>query len=219
LSADVFVFTSGSSAAVAAGAPGIDLLRELFSSRMRAAVLGHVLLRPHLRFSLTDLSRVLDQPISSLQHECYKLERIGLLRGRRDGNSRRYQVVPDFPLLAPLTRMVADALGLEVALRASLDGVTGVKAAFAAGELPIDPARLSLRVVVIGEVPLDEIDGVQERACRVLGLDGAQVETVFYSPVDWASRLANGSGFASALLDGHRVDLAGDVTTLARSGA
>jgi len=195
---------------VAAGSTGNDLLRELFSSRMRAAVLGHVLLRPHLRFSLTDLSRLLDQPISSLQHECYKLERIGLLRGRRDGNSRRYQVVADFPLLDPLTALVAAAIGHESALRAAVEGIPGLVAAFIADVFPLDRSRLPVRVVLIGDVAIEEIDAARDRIRRALVLEAAQVEAVFYTARDWASRLGSGAGFAATMLDGARFDLVGD---------
>ena len=43
-----------------------EQLAELFSSRVRAVVLALLLSRPHLRFSLTDLSRRLGLPVSSL---------------------------------------------------------------------------------------------------------------------------------------------------------
>jgi DNA-binding IclR family transcriptional regulator len=78
-------------------------LVELFSSRVRAAVLALVLPRPHLGFSLTDLSRRLGLPVSSVQHECYKLTRLGLLRDERVGNARLYRPDPTWPLLEPLT--------------------------------------------------------------------------------------------------------------------
>jgi DNA-binding IclR family transcriptional regulator len=71
-----------------------DPLAELFSSRVRSAVLTLVLPRPHLGFSLTDLSRRLGLPVSSLQHECYKLTRLGLLRDERVGNARLYRPDP-----------------------------------------------------------------------------------------------------------------------------
>ena len=76
-------------------------LAELFSSKVRAAVLGHLLPRPRQAFGLTDLSRALGLPVSSLQHECYKLERVGVLAAARDGSVRRYSPDPSFPLLPP----------------------------------------------------------------------------------------------------------------------
>ena len=196
---------------MAAGAPGKDLLRELFSSRMREAVLGHVLLRPHQRFSLTDLSRILDQPISSLQHECYKLERIGLLRGRRDGNSRRYQVVSDFPLIDPLTALVASALGHDTALRAAVEGIPNLLAAFVAGVLPLDRSRLPLSIVLIGDVAADELEALRDRSRRALSLEAAHVETALISARDWAHRVAGGI----VPPDGERLDLFGDPRGLA----
>jgi DNA-binding transcriptional ArsR family regulator len=185
-----------------------DVLQEIFSSRLRAAVLSQMLPRPHLGYSLTDLSRLLGLPISSLQHECYKLERLGLIESRRAGNTRRYRVVTDSPYYAPLGRLVAAALGLEIALHAGLESVTGLEAAFLAGEphaTPDHPARL----VLIGEIPLEELDAIQERA--VIAVNGAPetMETVFYRQDDWRERVNQRSAFVLSLLDGPRIDLVG----------
>ncbi|MGH2548998.1 MAG: hypothetical protein ACRDHN_06385 [Thermomicrobiales bacterium] len=192
-------------------AAGSDLLlQEIFSSRMRAAVLGHMLPRPHLRFSLTELSRLLEQPISSLQHECYKLERIGVVAGKREGNTRRYSVQTHFALYRPLTSLVTAALGPEVSLKASLESLTGLESAFFAGSLPAAPSSQAARVVLIGDVPLEEIDDVQERAALALNLPADQVETAFYRLDDWLERLRQKSAYALGLLNGSRVDLVGN---------
>lgn len=177
---------------------------------MRAAVLGHMLPRPHLRFSLTELSRLLDQPISSLQHECYKLERIGVIVGKREGNTRRYAVQPQFALYRPLTSLVTAALGPEISLKASLESLTGLESAFFAGTLPITTPEQPVRVVLIGDIPLEEIDDVQERAALALNLPTEQVETAFYRLDDWLDRLRQKSAYALGLLNGDRVDLVGD---------
>jgi len=185
------------------------LLQELFSSRMRAHVLSQMLPRPHLRFSLTDLSRLLGQPISSLQHECYKLERLGLLRGKREGNTRRYEVVSTFPLLRPLTTLVTTAIGPAVALRAALEDVPGLDFAFFAGSLPLTSSTKPARVVLVGDVPLEEIDAVQARSALALDLPSDLVETAFYRRDDWRERLKQQSAYAVGLMNGPRVDLWG----------
>jgi hypothetical protein len=186
------------------------LLQEIFSSRMRAAVLGHMLPRPHLRFSLTELSRLLDQPISSLQHECYKLERIGVIVGRREGNTRRYTVQQQFALYRPLTALVTAALGPEASLRAGLEALTGLESAFFAGALPLATPGAAARVVLIGDIPLEEIDDVQERAALALNLPTDHVDTAFYRLDDWLDRLRQQSAYALGLLNGDRVDLVGN---------
>jgi hypothetical protein len=196
-----------------------EILTELFSSRVRSAVLEHMLPRPHLGYSLTDLSRLLQLPVSSLQHECYKLERIGVLRARRDGQSRIYRVAPESPVRRELTALVATAIGHTAAARAALDDVPGLESAFIARRIPFvqetsngkqpDPVPL----VLIGEIPLEEIDAAQDRVAAVLGVPPTALEAVFYRPADWQTRLATRSAYAVWLISQPYTELIGPIAT------
>lgn len=186
----------------------IELLPEIFSSRLRAAVLSQMLPRPHLGYSLTELSRLLGLPISSLQHECYKLERLGVIESRRAGNTRRYRVVADSPFYSPLARLVAAAIGAEATLRANLESVSGLTAAFLAGSIEAT-SDIPARLVLIGEVPLEEIDAIQDRAAIAMNGSADSVETVFYREDDWRERIAQRSAYVLSLLNGPRLDLVG----------
>lgn len=191
-----------------------EILSELFSSKIRAAVLEQMLPRPHVGYSLTDLSRLLDLPISSLQHECYKLERIGVLKARRDGNSRRYRVNAACPVLPELTALIVTAIGAEPALRAAMENVDGLDAAFLAAATPLAadaPASGPIPLVLIGEISLEAIDAAQERITKLLGLASGKIEAVFYRSGDWRSRLEQQSQYAMWLVSGPRTDLRGDI--------
>jgi DNA-binding transcriptional ArsR family regulator len=184
-----------------------DPLAELFSSRVRAAVLTLVLSRPHVGFSLTDLSRRLGLPVSSLQHECYKLTRLGLLRDERVGNARLYRPNPTWPLLEPLTALTVRAMPLEEALRGAVEGVPGIDGAWVSGDLSSqsDPVYL----VVLGDLGVEDLDGIFDR-CRVVlvPIVGARrFELAYFRPADWMERMARGEPFASALLNDRRVEL------------
>lgn len=202
-----------------------EILAELFSSKVRAAVLGHMLPRAHVGFSLTELSRILDLPISSLQHECYKLERVGVIKGRREGNSRRYRVSATCPVLRELTALVVKGIGQEEALRAALEDIPGLEAAFLARALPFDaqtePAESKtspIPLVLIGEVTLEAIDAAQERVATLLGLPVSRVEAVFYLPSDWRNRLEQRSQYAVSLVSGPRTNLVGDPMSTGKGG-
>lgn len=189
-------------------------LAELFASKVRAAVLGHLLPRPHLGFSLTDLSRLLGLPISSLQHECYKLARLGVLRDARAGNARLYRPDPRSPLLPSLTALVVAAIGPEAALRAAVEGMPNLRLAFLAGSLAHGSnAAAPPHLVLIGELPLEEVDDAFARAAVALGSAVAPLELVFFRPVDWRARLAGGNRYVTELLDAPRLDLAGSSAT------
>ena len=184
-----------------------ELLAELFSSRVRAAVLALVLARPHLRFSLTELSRRLGLPVSSLQHECYKLTRLGLLHDERVGNARLYRPDPRWPLLEPLTALTVRAMPIEEALQGAVEGVPGIEAAWVYGDL--DAASTPVYVVVVGMLGVEAIDGVFDR-CRVALLPVAginRVELAYFRPGDWRSRVTANDRFATSLLTGPRVEL------------
>ncbi len=201
-----------------------EILAELFSSKVRAAVLGQMLPRAHVGFSLTELSRILDLPISSLQHECYKLERVGVIKGRREGNSRRYRVNPGCEVLRELTALVVKGIGQTEALSAALEDLPGLEAAFIARVLPLDvqsdadrTSASPIPLVLIGEVSLEAIDAAQERVSSILGLPMNRIEAVFYLPGDWRSRLEQQSQYAVWLMSGPRTNLLGDPLNIGRT--
>jgi DNA-binding transcriptional ArsR family regulator len=182
-------------------------LAELFSSRVRAAVLTLLLPRPHLGFSLTDLSRRLGLPVSSLQHECYKLTRLGLLRDERVGNARLYRPDPRWRLLEPLTALTVRAVPLEEALRGAVEGVPGLDAAWVSGDVTSvsDPVY----VVVVGNLGVEELDGIFDRSLVALVplVSVRRVELAYFRPIDWKGRMAHADPFTSVLLRDNRIEL------------
>ncbi|MDQ3467075.1 MAG: hypothetical protein M3411_02430 [Chloroflexota bacterium] len=195
-----------------------EVLGELFSSKVRAAVLSHLLPRPHLGFSLTDLSRLLELPVSSLQHECYKLVRLGILRDARAGNARLYWADPRHPLIVPLTSLVVANLGAERSLLAAVEGVPRLERALFVGTLPsLPPSRLPTRpsgpalLVLIGDLTLEDVDAATARVAVVVDplLGPDQVEPAYFRPVDWERRQTSGTGVVANLLDGPVLILVG----------
>jgi hypothetical protein len=182
-------------------------LVELFSSRVRAVVLALMLPRPHLSFSLTDLSRRLGLPVSSLQHECYKLARLGLLRAQRAGNQRLYQPDSAWPLLEPVTALTVRAIPLEQALQGAIEGVPELDAAWVAGD--VNAKTENVYLVLIGRLAIEEIDGIVDRARVALVpiVGSARCELAFFPPDEWRARLDNGEPFAASLLATPRLEL------------
>lgn len=162
----------------------VIVLGEVFSSKVRAALLAWVTPRLETRFSLTELSRELGMPISSLQHECYKLERLGVLKGRREGASRRYGLDPGHRLSRPLIGMVIAALGLDAVLREAVSGHGQVDLAVIAGPEPGSGSD-RLLLVLVGEVDLEGLDQAQRRAALVLGVDPDRLGLAWFQREDW----------------------------------
>ena len=164
-------------------------LAEVLSSRVRATVLAWLAPRLDARFSLTELSQAVGVPISSLQHECYKLERLGVLRGRREGASRRYAIQLDHALSRPLVNLVVATIGLEAVLEEAIAEGRAFEVAALAG--PDRPGERPV-LVLIGETGLVGLDQIQRRVSLLLGLDPEWLELAYFRRDDWREYGAQG---------------------------
>jgi DNA-binding transcriptional ArsR family regulator len=162
-------------------ARAMEVLGEVVSSKVRATVLAWAVPRLDTPFSLTELSRAVDSPISSLQHECYKLERLGILQGRREGASRRYRVQLDHRLTRPLIGLVIAALGLERVLADAISEAGTFELALLAGQDPVDGRFL---LALIGEADLLGLDRAQQRVGLALGIDPEHIELAYFRAGD-----------------------------------
>jgi DNA-binding transcriptional ArsR family regulator len=172
----------------------IAFLTGLLSSRIRARLLAFLVARAGEAFSLTELSRELGTPISSLQHECYKLERIGVIRGRREGASRRYRLVPG-AWGEPVIHLVTAALGQPLALRerlgAALRGLSALAGALLVGDLAPTAAG-SLQLILVGDVDLEYVQVAQERVAAVLTIPADRLDVAWFRAEEWQGYRATG---------------------------
>jgi DNA-binding transcriptional ArsR family regulator len=157
-----------------------DLLAEIFSSQVRADVLGWMVPRRDTGYSLTDLSRSLGLAVSSVQHEVYKLERLGILLGRRDGSSRRYRLTLNDPLTIALERLVVTSIGIAQAFRTAMQDTGGLEWATLAASSA--DGREGATLVLVGDL---ELDGI-------LGIDPASVSMSFFSNELWRQHQMDG---------------------------
>lgn len=165
--------------------PGMERLGELFSSRIRASVLVYLVAREDARFSLTELSRALNLSVSSVQHECYKLERLGVLKGRREGASRRYWLDRDQAFVPVLMWTVISVVGAHQILAFALQDIEGLQGA-AVGYNGTTPS-----LTLIGDLGLDQLAIVQERTEKILDVPESSLNVAFYDPETWQSYVAD----------------------------
>lgn len=162
-------------------------LAELFSSQVRADVLIHMLAHRSTALSLTEISRQLGLAVSSVQHEIYKLERLGILLGRREGNSRRYRLTTEQPMTRALERLVQTSIGLEASLLAVFTDVQDLEWATVASSSGTDVSDAML--VLVGSLDLGCLASIQERIAEILGIPGNRLVTSFFTLDVWKQHL------------------------------
>lgn len=187
------------------------VLASVLSSKVRAAVLTWLVTRQDAAWSLTEIARGVGMAISSVQHECYKLEGIGILHGTPVQGSRRYALNRDYPPTEPLIHLVYAAWGFPALATAALADL-GRAPGNAAGDrtdAALQEASLRYRgssvgdatLVLIGNLSLDQLASAQTRIARLLDLDPDALDVAFFRPEQWSARLDERDPLATHLLD------------------
>ncbi len=89
------------------------MLEMLVSSRIRRALLEHIVVHPRDRFYLRGLARELDLSVSPLRRVLKQFERSGLLRSIREANVCFYAVNPASPAFLQLQALQTSDVSLK----------------------------------------------------------------------------------------------------------
>ncbi len=173
-------------------------LAGLLSSQVRAEVLAYAVTHADARFSLTELARALGLAISSVQHEAYKLQELGIFSVRREGASRRYALRLDVPLVRGLCELVVATLEVPRAFDLALADLPGLTAGSLLGALPARQGETAL--VLIGDLSLETVEQAHWRVAWLLDAPAEAIELVFFQPADWLARRDAGHPLIRRLL-------------------
>ncbi|MEW5745708.1 MAG: winged helix-turn-helix domain-containing protein [Nitrospirota bacterium] len=124
------------------------MLKNLFSSSIRADVLSLLLNSPDERFYVREIAKLLRKNPSGVKRELDRLEEMGIVVSEKIANLKYFQANSDSPLFSELKNLIAKSLGLPGALK-SLLRANDIKTAFiygpyAEGE---DPPLVDLFVI------------------------------------------------------------------------
>lgn len=161
----------------------------IFRSRHQADLLTWLLLHPETEYSMTELARRLDVPLTTLHREAKRLIDAALLHARHQGRNHLVRANPDHRAIAPLTRLleltfgpqpvIAEEFALSGAERVLIFGSWADRYEGTPGSPPHD-----IDVLVIGDVARADIYDAADRAQARLGI---QVNPVIRSSGQWAA--------------------------------
>jgi DNA-binding transcriptional ArsR family regulator len=108
------------------------MLKDLFSSSIRADVLSLLLNSPDEKFYVREIAKLLRKNPSGVKRELDRLEKTGIVTSERVANLKYFQANRDSELFSELKSLITKSLGLPGALKAVLRAA-GAKAAFIYG--------------------------------------------------------------------------------------
>ncbi|MBZ4631637.1 MULTISPECIES: helix-turn-helix domain-containing protein [Mycobacterium] len=152
-------------------------LMPIFRSRHQAEFLAQLLTHPGEEYSLSELSRAIGVPLTTLHREAERLAAAGLIRERKLGKNRMVSANTDNPAAAPLTQLLSLTFGPVAVIGEEFGGINGVEAivifgswaARYAGEPGLPPNDID--VLVIGEAGQFDVFSAADRAQQRLGVE------------------------------------------------
>lgn len=147
----------------------------IFRSDAQGHLLSKVFLSPEGEWSLTELARDLGVSLPTILREVNRLERAGLVRSRKVGNTRLVTADTSSPLFAPMTELLLKSLGPPRVVGDEFRSLPGMTDVFVFGSWAArylgesGPPPKDVDVLVLGRVDRKEAFQAAMRAERKLG--------------------------------------------------
>lgn len=108
------------------------VLKDLFSSSIRADVLAVLLNSPDEKFYMREIANLIRKNPSGVKRELDRLEKMGIVVSEKVANLKYFKANKESPLYSELKDLIAKSLGLPGALKTLLR-TSGAKRAFIYG--------------------------------------------------------------------------------------
>ena len=151
-------------------------LLPVFRSKLQADILAALLLNPEREYSLTDLARRLDAPLSTVHYEVKRLTEARLLRRRSAGRSTMVQANSGNRLVEPLAELLFLSWGPMQVVADEFAEVDGAEQVLIFGSWAArylqwpGPPPHDLDVLVVGRPTRESVYDAADRAQQRLGM-------------------------------------------------
>jgi MarR family len=149
-------------------------LLPIFRSRLQADILAALLLNPEREYSLTDLARRFDAPLSTVHGEVGRLVKAGLLRRHSAGRSAMIQANSGNRLVEPLGELLFLSWGPAQVIAEEFEALPGAELVLIFGSWAAryhdrpGPPPNDLDVLVVGHPTRRAVYDAADRAQRRL---------------------------------------------------
>jgi uncharacterized protein len=187
----------------------MNILENLFSSRVRARVLSAFFMSPGEGFYALSLAQRLDEHYNAVWKELVRLEKIGLLSSQSMGNAKVYHINPNCAIVPDLRSIVLKTEGVGQAIRLQLAGKEAIKAAFIYGSYATAEADVQsdLDLMIIGKVDLLQFAGLVSRLERELN---RPINYVIFDQEEWRAKVENNDPYVLNVKQAAKIFLIGN---------
>lgn len=184
------------------------MLQYFITSKTKRELLKLFLTNPAREFYLREIQRSTGEPLNAVRREVGYLEKAGLIRSRRSGNRKYFQVDKDFPLYAALKKIVYSTVALGDYLRDNFRDAKDIKLAFVYGSVATEEERekSDVDLLVVGDVSEMEL---HEKVSLVEKEIGRESNYTLITEEEFAERVKNDDPFLRRIFGDNVIVLKG----------
>jgi predicted nucleotidyltransferase len=179
-------------------------MEKIFGSRIRAKILGWLFTHPDKSFFVRQMALILKEDPTNVSREMAKLEELGILRSKRNGNLKHFQTNLECPFFEDLKGLVLKTTGVAGRIQAALEKLAGIEYAFIYGSYAKgeEKADSDVNLLIIGDVDMDRLDSNLGKLEKTLG---REINYVLYSMEEFKSKKKAKDGFLMDVLSGKKI--------------
>lgn len=193
------------------------MLKTLFGSRTRTELLGVLFLNEGKEFYVRELERLTGEDYKGIVLELGRLEKIGAVQGRKQGNLKYYGLNRDFLLYEEFRSIFQKTKGVVPVLRDILSKEKRIEAAFIFGSLAVGGERggSDIDLMVVGNVQAERLLLLLREPEKMLR---REINVSVFEPVEVKERLKKKDPFLTRVMKGPKKFLVGDEEKLRAIG-
>jgi uncharacterized protein len=184
----------------------MGLLGEIVGSRTRAEIFRLLFQGTETEIYLREIQRRAKLSVRPIQQELSRLQKIGLVKARKDGNRLYFSANPAHPIYPEIRKIVEKTEGVQGLLRDALSD-PDVKIAFIFGSVATgkERAESDVDLFVIGELGLRKLSKLLS---GVSGRVGREVNPHVYSEADFAAKWRARDHFVTRVTESEKIFVA-----------
>ena len=175
------------------------MLEYFITSKTKRSLLRLFLTNPERRFYTREIAKVTGEPLNAVRRELGYLEKAGLIRSRKEGNLKYFEVVKEFPFYPELKKIIYSTVALGDYLRDRLEESESVELALIYGSVARNEevAKSDIDLFVVGEIEEGELHGLVSEIEKGIG---REVNYTLMTKKEFNERKGGGEPFVERIM-------------------
>ena len=185
-----------------------NVTERIFGSRIRAKLLGWFFTHEEEMFFVRRIASILGEDPTNLSREMAKLEDMGILKSKREGNLKQFSVNRNCSFFKEMKGLVLKTVGVAGRIKEALERLPGIELAFIYGSYAggKETAASDVDLMIVGRVDMDKLDTILRELEKELG---REINYVLYSKNEFKAKRKKKDGFVMDVLAEEKMILIG----------